>query len=100
MQKKIITGGALGALLLAGGVAGTVSAQTAAEAAGLTEAQVIEIALAEVPGTIQETELERDDGILVYEVEILTAAGKVMEVEVDAKTGAVLEIEAEDRHDD
>ena len=52
MDKKIIAGSTLTGLVLAGGLAGMVSAQTVADATGLTEDQVIEIALMEVPGEV------------------------------------------------
>ncbi len=104
MNTKLITGGALTGLVLAGGLAGMVSAQSAASATGLSEEQIIEIALAEVPGEVVEIELEREDGMQVYEVEILTADGTEMEVEIAAGTGDVLEVEADgkgcDKDDD
>lgn len=100
MTKKLITGGLLAGLLATAGTAGVVAAQSATEAPGLTEAQAIEIALAEVPGEVQEAELEREDGGQVYEIEILMADGMEMEVEIDANTGDVLEVEAEDDDDD
>jgi len=43
-----------------------------------------------------ETELERDDGRYIYEMEILTQEGQVRELETDAATGKILEDEAED----
>ena len=43
-----------------------------------------------------ETELERDDGRYIYEMEILTREGQVRELETDATTGRILEDEAED----
>ena len=53
-----------------------------------------------MPGQVRETELENEDGKMVYEIEIIAAAdGKEMEVEIDAETGAVLEVEAEDDDD-
>lgn len=99
MNTKLIAGGALTGLILTGLAVGTVSAQAAADATGLTEAQAIEIALLEVPGEVQEVELEKEDGIMVYEIEILNAAGQEFEVEIAAATGAVLEVEAEDDDD-
>ena len=95
MHRKLITGGALASLVIAGGIAGTVSAQTAASVTGLTEEQAIEIALMEVPGEVQEIELEREDGMQVYEISVLTVDGVEMEVEIAASTGDVLEIEKE-----
>ena len=76
----------------------------AATATGLTEEQIIEIALSEVPGEVQEVELEREDGMRVYEVEILAADGVEMELEIAADTGDVLKIKADgegcDKNDD
>jgi uncharacterized membrane protein YkoI len=100
MNTKLIAGGILAGMLATAGTAGVVAAQSATEAPGLSTEQAIQIALAEVPGDVQETELEREDGMQVYEIEILTADGVEMEVEIDAQTGAVLEIEVEDDLDD
>lgn len=101
MNKKQIAGGVLAGLILTAGAAGTVWAQTANEATALTEDQAIEIALAEVPGTVQDTELEREDGVMVFEIEILATDGTEMEVEIDANTGTIIEVEAEEEdHDD
>ncbi|MDJ0823127.1 MAG: PepSY domain-containing protein [Paracoccaceae bacterium] len=96
MGKKIVAGSALASLVLAGGIAATVSAQTAATETGLTEEQVIAIALMEVPGEVLEIELEREDGMQVYEIEILSAEGVETEIEIAAATGDILEIEDED----
>ena len=100
MDKKIIAGGVLAGLAMVGGLAATVSAQTAAVETGMTEEQVIAIALEEVPGEVQDVELETEDGMQVYEIEILTADGLEMEVEIAAATGDVLEIEADGDDDD
>ncbi|WP_434054923.1 MAG: PepSY domain-containing protein [Roseibium sp.] len=101
MDKKLILGTVAAGVLLVTGAIGAVSAQTTPAAATLDEAKAVEIALAEVPGTVQEAELDKEDGKQVYEIEILTADGQEMEVEIDAETGAVLEIEADgDDHDD
>lgn len=49
------------------------------------------------PGsTLLEAELEEEDGVLVYEVEILTSAGVVRELELDARDGRVLKDEEDD----
>lgn len=95
MSTKMITGGALTALVLAGGIAGMVSAQSVADATGMTEEQVIEIALAEVPGEVTEVEQERHRGKQIFEVEILGADGLETEVKISAETGEILKIEAE-----
>ncbi len=98
MNNKLIAGGALSGLVLAGGFAGMVSAQSVADATGLTEAEVIEIALMEVPGEVQEVEMETEDGQSIFEVEILSADGEEFEVEIAAETGDVLKVAA-DRDD-
>jgi uncharacterized membrane protein YkoI len=104
MNTKLIAGGALTGLVLAGSLAGMVSAQSVADATGLTEEQVIEIALMEVPGEVQEVELDSHRGTQIYEIEIISAAGEEMEVEIDAQTGDVLEVKADrescDKDDD
>ncbi len=41
--------------------------------------------------TINDTELDHDNGVLVYEVDLTDTAGKKFDVKLDAKTGAVLE---------
>ncbi|MGD6801987.1 PepSY domain-containing protein [Rossellomorea vietnamensis] len=65
------------------------------EKADIKEAEASEIALAEVPGEITETEIEEDDGKIIYEFEIETDSGE-KEVEVDGMSGEVLEVEKED----
>ncbi|WP_375253749.1 PepSY domain-containing protein [Yoonia sp.] len=95
MDKKILTGGALAGLVLAGGIASAVSAQTAAAQTGLSEEQVIAIALLEVPGEVNEVELEREHGKQIYEVEIIAEDGTEMEVEINAETGDVLKVSAD-----
>lgn len=65
----------------------------------LTLDQVSEIALAAQPGTIEEIELEMEDGIAVFEVEIETPTGEV-EVLIDATNGEVLSVENEESDDD
>lgn len=58
--------------------------------------QAIQTALQKVPGTVVEAELEEEkDHKVIWEVEIVTADGKLMEVEIDANSGEVLEVEEE-----
>ena len=95
MNTKLIAGGALSGLVVAGGIATMVSAQTAAEATGLTEEQVIEIALTEIPGEVIEIEEETNRRASYFEVEILAEDGTEMEVKIDAATGDILKVEAE-----
>ena len=98
MNTKLITAGALSGLVFASGFAGLVSAQSAAEATGLTEEQIIEIALTEIPGEVLEIEQDREDGVEGYEVEIMDEAGDEFELLLAADTGEILEVE-EDDHD-
>jgi len=51
---------------------------------------------ARVPGKLIETKLERDDGLIVYDLKILRPDGRVQEVEVNAATGRILKIEDDD----
>ena len=95
MNTKMIAGSALTGLVLAGGIAGMVSAQSAADSTGLTEEQVIEIALMEVPGEVTEVELEQRRGAQVYEVEIMAEDGTETEVKIEADTGEILKVKAE-----
>lgn len=46
-------------------------------------------------GRAIETEIETDDGRWVYEIEILTADGRLFEVDVDAVTGEIVDVEEE-----
>lgn len=55
--------------------------------------RIIAIAVAEVPGDVIEVELEREDGVIVYEIKVLTARGRVREVYLDARTGSIVKIE-------
>jgi len=53
--------------------------------------QAHSIALELYPGgTILKTELEYEKGVLVYEIKISTAEGRIAKVEIDATTGSVL----------
>ena len=48
------------------------------------------------PGRVLEVELERDDGIWTYELEVLDPQGRVWELRLDARNGRLLERERED----
>ena len=68
--------------------------------AKITSDQATQAALAEVPGTVIETELENENGNVVYCVEIDTEDG-VKDVKVDAGDGKILHVEAgEDNADE
>jgi hypothetical protein len=57
-----------------------------------------EAALGAVPGEVKESELESENGSVVYEVEVVGKDGKLREVTVDAGSSRVLgqEIEEEE----
>ena len=44
-------------------------------------------------GDVVKVELDREDGIWVYEIKILTASGRVRELEINAKTLAIIKVE-------
>lgn len=54
--------------------------------------QANEIALQRVPGQVVKSELEFDDGMMIYEVDIRTVEGYKYEVKIDAVTGEVLKV--------
>jgi uncharacterized membrane protein YkoI len=45
------------------------------------------------PGEIVGIEFEREDGIWVYEIKLVTPEGRYLEIYVDAKTKKIIEIE-------
>ena len=59
-------------------------------------AKAMEQLLARYPGRIVEAEFELDDGLAIYELELVTEDGQLMDAEVDAATGAILEVEQDD----
>ena len=68
------------------------AAQLAKEAT-ISAAQAEASALQKVPGTVEKTSLDNENGKVVYEVTVRDANGKTVEVKVDAKTGAVVKVE-------
>jgi uncharacterized membrane protein YkoI len=67
-----------------------------AKQAKITEAQSKDIALKEVPGTVNDVELEDEDGTIVYGVEVIAKDGTQHDVKIDAKTGKVVKVELDD----
>ena len=61
--------------------------------ARITFEQAEQASLRRVPGTIVESELERENGKIVYSLKIISADGNESEVEIDAVSGEVLEVE-------
>lgn len=65
----------------------------------ITKQQAQEIALKRVPGTIQHVDMDLENGVLVYEVFILTPDHRIVEVEILAKNGRIIKIEQENDFD-
>ncbi|MBM7610032.1 putative membrane protein YkoI [Lysinibacillus composti] len=61
--------------------------------------QAQQIALGRVPGQILHVDLDMENGILVYEVYIMTPQNRVYEVEINAKSGRIVKVEQENDHD-
>ena len=59
--------------------------------ATLTPSQAEQAALGAVPGTVAQTQLDNENGFVVYSVEITGADGTVTDVKVDAGNGTVLD---------
>lgn len=55
--------------------------------------RILRIVAARYPGQVVEVEFGEDDGIHIYEIELLTSQGRLIELEVDAKTGRILDVE-------
>ena len=58
--------------------------------------QAMKIALADMPGKIIEAEIEKDDGVVVWEIEIVNNQNQIYEYEIDANNGAILENKRDD----
>ena len=67
--------------------------------AKITWGQAVQKALAAVHGQVLKTELEEENGFLVYGVEVVTADKAIVDVKVDAGSGKVLAMER-DKVDD
>ncbi|MCY9580354.1 PepSY domain-containing protein [Paenibacillus alvei] len=63
----------------------------------ISEEEAKKIALQQVSGKVIHIDLDSDNGMLKYEVIVMTDQGKVYEVEIDAGTGKVLKVEQEDQ---
>jgi uncharacterized membrane protein YkoI len=48
------------------------------------------------PGRILDVELEKEDGLIAYEVEMLGEDGVVTEIIINARTGKVLSVKEDD----
>jgi len=71
-------------------------AEALAALATVTQAEAEAAAFAAVSGEIVQTELEDENGFIVWSVEVRDAAGLVHDVKIDAGNGAVLGTQADD----
>src|SRR5215471_3776617 len=78
-------------------IAGEESQSALRKQATVTEAQATKSALAKVPnGTIKSSELERENGRLIWSFDIAKAKTRnITEVQVDAKTGKIVSTQTE-----
>ena len=67
-----------------------------AKQAKITEEQATKTALEKVPGTVNEVELEDENGTIVYGIEVVSTDGTQQDVKVDAQTGKIVKVEADD----
>ncbi|MEG9295019.1 PepSY domain-containing protein [Mangrovibacillus sp. Mu-81] len=65
----------------------------------ITMQQAQEIALRRVPGEILHVDMDLENGVLVYEVFILTSENRIFEVEILAKSGKIIKIDEENDFD-
>ncbi|OZU87793.1 hypothetical protein CIL03_13870 [Virgibacillus indicus] len=63
----------------------------------ITIEEAMHIALEQIPGQVVKIELDTENGMQVYEVDIVTNQGTRFEVSVDVNTGGIVEIEQERR---
>lgn len=61
--------------------------------------QAMQIALGRVAGQVVHVDLDMENGILVYEVYIMTPQNRIYEIEINARTGRIVKVE-EERDDD
>lgn len=55
--------------------------------------QASKIALEQVPGTIIAVDLDTDDGVVYWEIEVRSTDGSLYDIEIDATTGRVIEVD-------
>ena len=58
--------------------------------------QILAISRQQIEGRVLEVELERERGVLIYELEILDDTGQVWELKLDATNGELIQRELED----
>ena len=87
----------IASMSIAGLMAGCASEASLRSQARISQAEAEKTALTKVPGaSIKETEIEKENGKLVWSVELRTpGATEITEVNVDAVSGAILGVEKE-----
>ena len=68
--------------------------------AKITWGQAVRKALAAIHGQVLKTELEDENGFLVYSVEVVTADKAIVDVKVDAGSGKILAMDRDKADDD
>lgn len=58
--------------------------------------EVLAVARQRLPGEVIKIELDRDDGVWVYEIKILTPKGRRREIEINAQTLEVIKSDKSD----
>lgn len=53
---------------------------------------ILEIAFKREKGTVLELELETENGVLVYEIELLTDTGRKVQMWINARSGEILKV--------
>ncbi|WP_083573880.1 PepSY domain-containing protein [Rossellomorea aquimaris] len=102
MNKKQMIAGltTIGLLSITGTAGAAALSETGTQSVAqnqITESQAKEIALKQIQGTVVKVELETDNGVQVYEVDVKTPT-KLFEVKIDANTGKVLKVEKENNN--
>lgn len=58
--------------------------------------EISEKVRARFPGDVVSAKLSEDDGVVYYELKVLTANGRILEIAADPKSGAILDVEEDD----
>ncbi|MBW8172512.1 PepSY domain-containing protein [Ornithinimicrobium sp. Arc0846-15] len=105
LAVMVLAGGGTAAAVAVGGggdfdLTGTVGAPTdatpLADVATVSEADASKAALDAAPGTVDQIELDEEDGFVIWEVEVRGADGVLTELALDAGDASILEQEADD----
>lgn len=92
-MRKFILAAALTAMCMAFGIVDANASQ--GKKIGMKRAR--EIALQNASGKIEGSELEKENGKMVYSFDIRNAKGTITEVQIEAYTGAVVSVEEENK---